>query len=273
MLTRIATGLVLAPLVVWLIVAGPLWLVVAVVALAGALSARELVRMFAVAQRRDVIVATIAAGVVAASPALSADVALAVWMVAPAVCLALTLRRPGELADAAHRGALIVLAIGYVGGMTAALNAIVQQPDSAAAGPLPFGRGALITLFVIVFAGDTGAYFAGRAFGKHKLNAIISPKKTIEGTVGGLIASMAGAWMCAQWLVPSVPALHAVAVGFVCGGFAQIGDLGESLFKRATGTKDSGALLPGHGGMLDRIDGVLFGAPMFYAYLLLTSAA
>ena len=268
MLTRLATGLVLAPLLVWLIVAGPLMAVIAVIALAAALASRELIRMFPVSQPRDVATATALATVVALTPTMPAAAGIATWMVCVALGLALTLRRPTPLDQAAHRAALITLTISYVGGMAAAMNGLLQhQLAAGSTGPVAFGRGALITMFVIVFAGDTGAYFAGRALGRHKLNEVISPKKTIEGTIGGLLSSALGAWACARWLVPEIPPLHAIGVGFFCGGFAQIGDLAESLFKRATGTKDSGALLPGHGGMLDRIDGVLFGAPVFYLYV------
>jgi phosphatidate cytidylyltransferase len=271
-LTRILTGLVLAPLVGWLIVAGPQIGIHVVVALAGGLAARELVRMFPVAQPRDVVVTIVLSTLVAASPALPGNGAIAVWMVCNAFAIAVTLRNPGDLKDAAHRAALIVLSTSYVGGMAAAMNGIVVHVAPVGdGGPIAFGRGALIMVFVIVFAGDTGAYFSGRAFGRHKLNPLISPKKTIEGTIGGLLASTAGAYLCARYLVPQIPVLHALALGVFCGGFAQVGDLAESLFKRATDTKDSGALLPGHGGMLDRIDGVLFGAPVFYAYLMLAT--
>ena len=277
MLTRLATGFVLAPLLIWLLVSGPLWSIHVVIVAAGALAARELIRMFSFVERRDVWLATVFSGVVAAAPLMPVKTGLALLLVVNAIVLALTLRRPGALDVAAQRAAMLVLSISYVGAMAGALNGIVLMQELKTGGPeivfglsdIGLGRGALITLFIIVFAGDTGAYFAGRAFGRHKLNELISPKKTWEGTVGGLLASMLSAYGCAHYVLFQVPPVEAAVVGLACGGFAQIGDLTESLFKRATGTKDSGALLPGHGGMFDRIDGVLFGAPVFWAYLLL----
>jgi phosphatidate cytidylyltransferase len=122
-------------------------------------------------------------------------------------------------------------------------------------------------LFIIVFSGDTGAYFGGRLMGRHKLAPTISPKKTVEGTVFGLTSSVGGAFLAATYLVPQLDATEVLVMGLLCGMVAQVGDLAESLFKRAMDTKDSGRILPGHGGMLDRIDGVLFAAPVFFAWL------
>ncbi len=275
MLTRIATGLVLAPLLIWLILAGPLWAIAVVVAVAAALAAGELVGMFAVCSGRDRALAMVLSGAIAGAPLAGGLLPHAVLMVAVAVVMATVLRSLDDLEAGARRSALLVLALAYVGGMGAAMVSIGLHASELPAAHEPviaglaFGRGALITMFAIVFGGDTGAYFAGRALGRHKLNELVSPKKTWEGTVGGLLASMAFGWLGHRLLVPALPAAHAIGLGLCCGAFGQIGDLSESLFKRATGTKDSGRLLPGHGGMLDRIDGVLFAAPVFYLYLLL----
>ena len=270
MLTRLATGLVLAPLLVWLLVSGPLPAIAVTIAIAAALATRELLSMFAFTRGTDRSVGAGLAGLVAASPMLPGRLPFAVWMVANVAALGLALRKPENLEIAARRAAITLAAIAYVGGMAAAMAAIATHKVSAgtAEGAVSFARGTILMMFVIVFAGDTGAYFAGRTFGRHKLNELISPKKTIEGTIGGLIASTFGAWVCMNWLLPAIDLHHALALGFFCGATGQIGDLAESLFKRATGSKDSGTLLPGHGGMLDRIDGVLFAAPVFYLYLL-----
>jgi phosphatidate cytidylyltransferase len=134
-----------------------------------------------------------------------------------------------------------------------------------------FGRDFLLLLFLVVSFGDTAAYFCGRWFGKHPLAAKISPKKTIEGAIGGTLASVA---IAAWWLYfvyngsRSAEFTTAIlAFGFLGSLLAQYGDLLESMLKRSQAVKDSGGLLPGHGGILDRTDGLALAAPAFYFYL------
>lgn len=127
----------------------------------------------------------------------------------------------------------------------------------------PTGLQWYITLLAIVFSGDIMAYLAGSLFGKHKLIPNISPKKSLEGSIGGLIGSLVAGFVCAYLFQQNNyygHALLAVVVGFI----AQWGDFFESLLKRVANVKDSGHIMPGHGGILDRIDGVLFGAPAMY---------
>jgi phosphatidate cytidylyltransferase len=132
--------------------------------------------------------------------------------------------------------------------------------DVAHRGPV---RGPMIVLWLVflVIAADIGAFFVGRAYGKRKLAMRVSPGKTWEGAIGGLVTvalvALAGA------LCFGLPALRSVAFGCAVGIFSVVGDLTESMFKRAAGLKDSGALLPGHGGMLDRIDSVSAAAPLY----------
>jgi phosphatidate cytidylyltransferase len=115
---------------------------------------------------------------------------------------------------------------------------------------------------------DSAAYFAGRAFGRTKLYEAVSPKKTREGFVGGLLGGVVGALLAHFWYLPQIPLAHAVGLAVVCACVGQLGDLVESLLKRSTDIKDSGNILPGHGGLLDRIDGLLFVAPLVYLYAL-----
>jgi phosphatidate cytidylyltransferase len=136
----------------------------------------------------------------------------------------------------------------------------------------PDGRQGLLLLFLVVWLGDTGAYFAGRALGRHKLYPAVSPKKTVEGAVGGLAGSVAGAFIARLWLLPAMTPAECVVLGAAGAFLEQVGDLCESLLKRSAGVKDSGSVLPGHGGMLDRVDGVLFAAPLIYGYLYLKGA-
>ncbi len=116
----------------------------------------------------------------------------------------------------------------------------------------------------IVFSGDTFAYFAGRTFGKKKLLEPVSPKKTVAGSIGGLAGSAAAGLALSFIFFRETPAIEIVLMAMVTGAFAQVGDLFESLIKRVADVKDSGSLMPGHGGVLDRLDGVLFAAPVYF---------
>lgn len=128
----------------------------------------------------------------------------------------------------------------------------------------------LTVTLCMAFFSDTVAYLFGRAFGRHKLYPEVSPGKSVEGSFGGLVgAVLATAGVGTLWLLPQLPLGHAVVLGVVASVCGQIGDLVESMLKRTFGVKDSGALLPGHGGMLDRIDALLFVAPVAYYYVAL----
>jgi len=130
----------------------------------------------------------------------------------------------------------------------------------------PYGATWIFWIIGIIFAGDIGAYYVGRAFGKHKLCPSVSPGKTIEGAVGGLAANMLLGSAVKFFFFPNLPWRESLLM-FVCMGIAgQIGDLVESEFKRAAGVKDSGTILPGHGGILDRIDALLFAAPVAFLF-------
>jgi phosphatidate cytidylyltransferase len=131
---------------------------------------------------------------------------------------------------------------------------------------LPQGKLWILYLLSVVFAGDTAAFYVGRRFGKHGL-IHISPGKTWEGTVGGLLANAVVAGIFGAIFFPSLSLASIMVLTICIGIFGQIGDLVESLFKRSSDLKDSGTLLPGHGGILDRIDSLLFAIPVLYFYL------
>ncbi len=131
---------------------------------------------------------------------------------------------------------------------------------------LPMGREAVFVVFLITFGSDTAAYYVGSALGRHRLAVEISPKKSIEGAIGGLIGTMAASYIGARWFYP-MPLKHVIILGVILGICAQAGDLCESLIKRGAEVKDSGGLIPGHGGLLDRLDSLLFTIPCFYYYL------
>lgn len=135
---------------------------------------------------------------------------------------------------------------------------------------LPEGGVWLIVVSAITACSDSGAYFIGRAFGKHKLCPSISPNKTIEGALGGAGAGLSGAILFAFLLLPGVHWPFLMLSAVLISGVGIAGDLTESIVKRGTGTKDSGTCLAGHGGILDRIDSLLFAAPVIY-YLIIFS--
>ena len=139
-------------------------------------------------------------------------------------------------------------------------------------GPWP-GSAALIFLVVALSLNDTLAYFTGRLIGRRLLMPSVSPKKTVEGSLGGLAGGAMAGWLYTLlWTSPQGPMgmWEPVVVGVVLAVLGQMGDLLESKIKRECGVKDSGEFLPGHGGLLDRVDAYLLAAPTFYAYLLLT---
>jgi phosphatidate cytidylyltransferase len=124
-------------------------------------------------------------------------------------------------------------------------------------------REMIIVLFCIIWAGDTAAYYCGRAFGRHLLAPKVSPKKTVEGSIAGLAGSMVAGALAGRWLLGE-PWLSLLGVSAAAAIAGQVGDLAESVLKRSAGVKDSSSILPGHGGILDRLDSLFFAVPVFY---------
>ncbi len=146
----------------------------------------------------------------------------------------------------------------YIGLFTACLALIMAQPC---------GASWLLFLTAITAASDTGAYFLGKTFGKRKLCPSISPNKTVEGFLGGLLCGTAGALLVAFLLFDGVNTAQLASAAILLSALGVVGDLVESLLKRSMDVKDAGSILPGHGGILDRIDSLLLTAPVMY-YLL-----
>jgi len=132
----------------------------------------------------------------------------------------------------------------------------------------PYGIQWLFVIMLIVMTNDSTAYYTGSAFGKHRLYPLVSPKKSIEGAVGGLVGSLVGALSAKFIFFPQLSFCDVVVTALVVGAIGQAGDLFESLLKRSFGVKDSGTIIPGHGGVLDRLDSILFAAPITYYYVL-----
>jgi phosphatidate cytidylyltransferase len=132
------------------------------------------------------------------------------------------------------------------------------------------GKYLIFLILAIIWGGDTLAYYTGSLFGRHPLSKTISPKKTLEGMLGGLLGSILAALCLGPFWLPKASLAFYPFIGLTVGSFGQLGDLSESVLKRWAGEKESGNILPGHGGLLDRIDGLIFSAPVFY-YLTLSS--
>jgi phosphatidate cytidylyltransferase len=124
----------------------------------------------------------------------------------------------------------------------------------------------LFFFFLVIMGSDTGAYYAGRTFGRHKLAPKISPGKTWEGAVGGMLASLLMAVLAHFWFFPELSLKAALPLAAVMNVFGVVGDLTESALKRGAGAKDAAQILPGHGGLLDRLDSLLFNAPVIYYF-------
>ena len=129
------------------------------------------------------------------------------------------------------------------------------------------GPPALFLLMLTVMISDTAQYYSGRAFGRRPLAPLVSPKKTVEGAVGGFVFGSAVFTIVGAWWLPDTPAPFRVVLGVTIVALGIAGDLFESMLKRSAGVKDSSALIPGHGGVLDRIDALLFAAPVYYIVL------
>jgi phosphatidate cytidylyltransferase len=131
------------------------------------------------------------------------------------------------------------------------------------------GEFLIFFVFLVTWAGDTGAYYVGMSLGRTPLAPVISPNKTVEGLIGGLILATLAALLARVWFLPTFTVADCLAAGVLLTAAGVLGDLTESALKRGAGVKDSGSLIPAHGGMLDRLDSLLFTAPAFYYYVTL----
>jgi phosphatidate cytidylyltransferase len=129
------------------------------------------------------------------------------------------------------------------------------------------GRGAVLLIMAVIVISDSAQYYTGRAFGKRPLAPVISPKKTREGAVGGIVLGTLAFVVGARLVFPTAPIPLVTLTGASISALGIVGDLFESLLKRSAGVKDSGAIIPGHGGVLDRIDSWLFAAPVYYVFV------
>jgi phosphatidate cytidylyltransferase len=259
---RVASGIVLFPLAIAITIVGGLPFAF-LAAAAGAVAAAELVLMFGaigVAEGFGIAVAALLplAASFAEPGALFPDWAGIALAGATVALLSLALFRRAPLEVVPRQIGVVAFAWLYCGVLLASVVGLRR-----------FGVGWVILAFVVTWANDTFAYFAGHAFGRHKLFERVSPKKTWEGFAGGAAGSIVGA-LVTRALLPelreALPIWAALAIGAGGAVLGPLGDLAESLVKRGAGVKDSGRLIPGHGGLLDRIDALLFVAPWVYLF-------
>ena len=255
---RILTAALMIPLVAYAVLWAGYWIFFAILLLAAVLSYREY----------DAIASSYGFG----APGVigyAAGLLLLVWdktpwpawflfVVLAGFVLAMGLRL-NDLSQALPRAALLLLGVVYIFGCWKCAIPVREDFHS---------RHWLMYALLLNWVGDIGAYYIGKPFGKHKLAPVVSPKKTWEGSIASVAASLLIAGGYLWYFVPGVPPLHIVVLTVAANIAGQLGDLAESGLKRGAGVKDSGGILPGHGGFLDRVDSTLFALPVVYAYLM-----
>jgi phosphatidate cytidylyltransferase len=179
--------------------------------------------------------------------------------------LALELRRP-EARQRVEDIAVTSFGVLYVGWLSAHFVLLRELPWQIGRG-YDDGASFVLLAFLLTWSCDTGAYTVGRLIGRNRPWTRISPRKSVEGAVGGLLFALAAALVARLWFAPYLALHHAVVLGLLVGVFAQVGDLVESLLKRDAAHADSSDFIPGHGGILDRFDSLYFAAPLVYYYL------
>jgi phosphatidate cytidylyltransferase len=251
------------PLLLLALFRGPALLMVVIVA--GALLV-ALVEFYRLLEARGVVPLRVPGLLLAAAlfldTAYPARQPAPLWPLAALVLLGAALRRGSTLAASVPAAAGTLLAAVYVGALGGTIAGLRTLEPAAA------GAWRLALLLGIVMAADTLAFFVGCAFGRRRLAPAVSPSKTVEGALGGLAGGVLGALALRALGLPTLPTVHAAVLGVAVAALGIVGDLDESLIKRWAGVKDSGGLFPGHGGMLDRLDSLLFGAPVLYYYFL-----
>jgi phosphatidate cytidylyltransferase len=257
---RVITAVVLIPLVLLLLLKGSFLLLVSAAALVAELAAWEYLSIADIQGSRRTLILIAIAVLFAATFSSPSLILPAIGLGSVAILVVCSFR--SSLDRALREAAFSVFGLLYCGLTMATLPLIWVQQD---------GPSLLVFLFCVVWIGDTAALYVGRSFGRHKLAPRISPNKTWEGTA----ASLAGSLLVAAGLVALArlgtlhfpgPLTRWLLLAAVLNVFAQVGDLVESAIKRGAGVKDSGVMLPGHGGILDRIDALLLAAPaLWYA--------
>ena len=260
---RVLSTLILLPVFVGIVMLGPLWLFGATVVVVAAVGQWEFTGMFErVGVRSFRVLGLVGGTVLTASFALPVSERAAFTTVLLGVLLAALARPRGERV-AWEPPAVTVLGICYVNWL---LGYGFWLRD------LPAGADWVLLLVSVTWMGETAAYVVGSTLGRTKLAPRISPRKTVEGALAQLLVSVLTAMAACAWFFTELGLGRAVVVGLLLGVVGQVGDLVESALKRSLGAKDTAALIPGHGGLLDRLDSLLFNTPALYYYARLLAA-
>jgi len=259
---RVITALILVPVLLAIIIAGPYWGFPVLVLAGTSLGLWEFAMLTPLKSDRakaiaSVLLGTSMAGVLIASPGNLTPTAT----LATATILAFIIHmiRPHEVTAAGERLISCLAGIMYAGFLPVHMAWLYNTTASD-------GWRWVLTVLFLTWVGDTAAYFVGKAVGKHKLYPLLSPKKTWEGAIAGMIGSVATVFVVRSLFFTALSPIECVLIGLPASILGQLGDFAESLLKRSAGVKDSGTLFPGHGGMLDRLDALLFATPYVYYF-------
>lgn len=261
-MTRLLTAAILVPLTWYLCKRAPFGLFLAAALVVIAAASWEAYRLLEARGARPLrflgvgLVLAVAWTFSTLRPTLEPSAALAAAAVLVPVAAMFARRDPGEILDATLATLAPVVLVGFTLGHAIGLRAV----------PGDLGSDLLLLLLLCTALADAAAYYVGSALGRSKMAPRLSPKKTWEGAAGGLFGSVAGALVAHFWFYQHLVLAQALAVAVVVWGAGIFGDLAESSWKRAAGVKDSSGLLPGHGGVLDRVDSLLVAAPVLYYY-------
>lgn len=257
--TRFASAGVLIPLVLWLLYAGPAWGWVAFCYFGIVVASGELMGMVVPASRPlqglGVLSTVGLLSIILWAP--ERDALMAGLIGATLLGLLGVLARPEPVESAAKRAAWLIAGPVYLA-LTLSPVALMHR--------LEHGGSWVVLAMVFAFGSDTAAYFAGSLLKGPKLYPLVSPNKTISGAVGGLVGAALGAVVAHFWFLEALPLVDGILLAVVAGALGQAGDLCVSLLKRSTGVKDTGKIMPGHGGLLDRIDAFAFTASATWLY-------
>jgi phosphatidate cytidylyltransferase len=252
---RVLTALALMPVVAWVVVWSPIWVFLIVLTLVACLCYHEYNAAAGGYGHGQPGIAGYIAGV---ALLLLGQVHWAAVAAFAVVALVLVMR-DDDLGDALPRAGMLVIGVAYIFGCWACARPLREA----------YSPHWLMYVLLLNWAGDIGAYYVGRTFGRHKLAPRVSPGKSWEGAVASVVFSVLIGGAYIVWALPAVPLWKVLSLTAAADMAGQIGDLAESTIKRGAQVKDSGSLLPGHGGMLDRVDSTLFALPVVYGFLLL----